>query len=223
MTHTDNNEILDEQLAILVDAKEAGRSFPQALDEAGKVGELPKDLAELRAFWGLHGQLMRSAHNISPRRELLSRVLSTLPATRNSAVTEKLPGGYNGEGAQRAPITSNVNLIMNMNWKIAVPMAVVLIAVVAVLGVGNSDSEKLAVNDPQVMMMSADPSAGTLAMKSMDVAPVSGDVDELIASLSLEADGDAGLIADMAGDIALVSSDSQQINDLNTAYDETTF
>ena len=225
-TNNPQTTLSDEQLTLFFDAKEAGKSFPDALRTMGDLTVSESDLSELHALWDMHGMLVRNAHNISPAQSLLSRSLDAIP----TVVTGAQSPGYQGESASSAflYITRNLNLIMNMNWKIAAPIAVVVIAVVAVTQMGKSEQPgDLAMSDPKVattLSVNAEadaPMAKSMAM--MNTAPVSGSVDDLVASLSAEADMDVTQFADASADIALVNADSQSINDLNTAYDETTF
>jgi hypothetical protein len=245
VNHNNEREISDEALVLFFDAKEAGKSFPDALTVAG-IANTAVDLTDLHALWDMHGNLMREAHNISPSRNLLQKTLNSLGAP--ASVTTPTKHGYESESEQNMfiRVIHNFNTMSQMNWKIGAPIAVLVLAVVAVASVGGSKpSEKLAVNDvvkPESALMDvgapventpevASVEAGDMTQttmsrsaKSVDSAPpASGEVDDLIASLVLEAGADVTLLDDATGDLALITSDSQSINDFNTAYDETTF
>ncbi len=248
-----DNIISDEGLMLFFDAKESGKSFPDALVYAG-ITDPTIDLAELKLFWDMHGSLTRDAHNISPDSRLLTRTLESLTATASLApVTTSPHEGYSKESKKSVfnHLSNNFNAMMQMNWKIGVPIAVLLVVVTAVAGTGSSDPqpESIAIND------SVPSSAALMQGSSVDVAnegdlgatsqevggaevqtfamarsaqkvsttPVSGEINDLALAILLEANGDAALLADSVGDISLVSSDSQSITDFNTAYDETTF
>jgi len=106
---------------------------------------------------------------------------------------------------------------MNINWKIVAPLGVfVLVALFLVMS--REQSTDLAVTpqdtSEKVAMTEKAPPAS---------APASGNVDELTASLNAEADTDNAEFADANQDLELVASDSQSINGLGNAYDETTF
>lgn len=224
-------DIDDEMLARFFDAKEAGKSFPDALLVLGDAHVSDAELSELHALWDLHGTLVRSAHNTSPDHALLMRTLGEIVAQPAPGVTRAASSGYDGASAQGAveQINNNLNLFMNINWKILAPVAVVLIAVVVSTQMTPAaPPDQLAMNDtPESATMATDAQGGTsMMMKTMAVseaAPVSGNVDDLVASLVLDADQDMSLFADASADIALVSADSQAITELSTAYDETTF
>jgi hypothetical protein len=50
-----------------------------------------------------------------------------------------------------------------------------------------------------------------------------GSVDEVLSTLSSEADSGVNLLADASMDLALVEGDAVAVSELNNAYDETTF
>lgn len=225
---SDEQFITDDRLMLLLDAKDAGKSFPDALLALGE--SLPnEDTKRLKAIWDMQGTLSSMAHTISPKRSTLTHILAELPQGTPNTVTTSGGAGYTeGEGQQPAFIRS-IHNVMQINWKIAAPIAVVAIAVVAVLSGGANKGAPLATNitsapatPESAMMAQGDAGVSTMAMK-VAPTPVSGEVDDLAASLSLAADDDLTLLSDMNADLTLVASDSQTINDYATAYDETTF
>lgn len=111
---------------------------------------------------------------------------------------------------------------MQINWKIAVPLAVVVIALVAALSgmSGRKEPADMALVSPDVVSV---PAASPEAPASESAPPVSGNVDDLTLSLFGEADQDLAFSAEADEDMALVTSDSASINGYATAYDETTF
>jgi hypothetical protein len=111
---------------------------------------------------------------------------------------------------------------MQINWKIAAPIAVVVIALVAALtGMsGRKEPADMAVGSPDIVLM---PTASPEAPAAESAPPVSGNVDDLALSLFGEADQDLAFSAESDEDMALVTSDSASINGYATAYDETTF
>lgn len=110
---------------------------------------------------------------------------------------------------------------MQINWKIAVPFAIVLAALFAALmGMGGKKAPTDVVSTPETELVQvAEP--GLPATKS--TGEVSGNVDDLTLSLVGEADQDLTFAGDADEDMALVTSDSASINGYATAYDETTF
>ncbi len=116
---------------------------------------------------------------------------------------------------------------MHMNWKLAAPVAVVVIALVAVTGIsGKPAPTDMAQNrSAATMAVTADsgsPAARTM-MASKNAAQPSGNVDDLTASLIGEADQDLTFVTDTDEDMSYLTSDSASINGYATAYDETTF
>lgn len=235
-TTNDNMEISDDTLTLFFDAKESGKSFPEALIIAGVTDDI-SDLSVLRSLWDMHGNIVREVHNISPSSRLLERTLEALSVGVSPVVTTSGEAGYIGE-SQKNTIThvrNSFNLMSQMNWKIGAPIAVLAIAVVAVMNMGADEKSggPIAMNDASVMnevstmsMQAPLPDEVETARfaKSANIAePVSGEIDDLAASLVLEASGDMTLLDDSEGDLSLVTADSQSINDFNTAYDETTF
>lgn len=223
MKKTTDNQINEEMLVHFFDAKDDGKSFPDALSVYGEsLGDA--EVVELRALWDLHGTLVRKSHNISPSRGMLMRALEEISAP----VTVLNHAGYVGVHAQNKEsiISKSHNLFMNINWKIMAPLAVVLIALVASIQSDDAVPMHMAVIETSdtTLMSASEPMAmeARQMAKSSDV-PVSGDVDELVSTLIYSADQDVVLFGDASADIALISADSQAINDLNSAYDENTF
>lgn len=238
MKHIPNdNFISDEQLLTILDAKEAGKSFSDALTETG-VGTLSQEDTEtLRAIWKMHGSLMSEAHNISPSKAILSRIIEGAETSTSEIVTNSPIVGYNERRTDNQSINSDnyINTFMQINWKFVAPIAVLVIVVAAGMSMGDKESGSLAISN-QPSTVATTESAPGAAMVAIERVPVmekkqpslvavstSGDVDTLVASLTLEADGDKTLLDDSSADIALVTADSQSITDFNTTYNETTF
>ena len=109
-----------------------------------------------------------------------------------------------------------------MNWKISIPIAVVVVAILGVMFMGGKGTPAPAV----VKDTSAPVTQGEVVQGGVTVTPVtqvSGNVDDLTLQLSSAADADLSTLSDPAGDKTTVTSDSQSINGLASAYDETTF
>ncbi len=225
MTNTDEQFITDEQLMRLLDAKEDGKSFPDALRALGPTPLPQEDTKRLKEIWDMQSTLAGMAHSFSPKRSTLTHILAELPEGRGAGVTTPLGGGYTGGDVEGFNIIRSINNVMQINWKIAAPIAVVVLAVVAVMSSGTDRGAPLATNTqvdgaPEAAMMAAGDTQ-VMAMKSS--APASDNVDDLATALALEADGDLALMSDSSGDMSLLASDSQTINDYSTAYDENTF
>lgn len=235
--NTNDNFINDEQLLVLLDSKEAGKSFSDALTALGSVTFSLEETQTLKSLWDTHGNLMREAHDISPRRSLISRIIAQAEVPSVANVTTQTDQSYI-QYSQGLFISLNNKLhaIMKMNWKIASPIiAVVLIVTGVAMNGGTKDASRLAVGTQEItsadavpeqamtMSMSADAAPRMVAMKAAPAVPVSGNIDDLMASITREGDGDLALRDGSAEDAALVRADSQTINDFNTAYDETTF
>lgn len=223
-----NNFISDEQLLTLLDAKEAGKSFPDALAQTGVGALSQEDTASLRVIWNMHGTLMNEAHNISPSRALLSRIIEGVEISASNIVTNSPVAGYNEHRTEGQFLNSNNNVktFMQINWKIVAPIAVFVIVVVAGMSMGQKDEKSLAVNNQPTSVVtptSVEPTGAMMAMKATPSAGASGNVDDLVSALSFEADGDKTLLDDSSADIALVTADNQTITDFNTTYNETTF
>jgi hypothetical protein len=185
--HNDNSVINDEVLMQFFDAKEAGKSFPDALLSAG-ITDTSIDLAEFHALWDMHGDFMREAHNISPSRSLLERTITALPRVAPSAVTSSSSTGYHKESSQNIfiRIIHNLDTMSQMNWKIVAPIAVFVLAVVAVVNVGGSrNPAKLAggdANAPEAVLMDAGAPVAEVSPIARGVAPVSATLSKSVAS-----------------------------------------
>jgi hypothetical protein len=173
----------------------------------------------------MHGDLMRTTQNISPHKALLTRIIEQSPAISRGNVTAHTDLGYTEYSAKGTfiSLSNNLHSIMQMNWKIGAPIAVVVIAVALVMSMGDKERGQLAVNNTEITNATAgEPQPVVMAMKAAST-PVSENVNDLIASVTSEGDGDLALIDGSAEDAALVTADNQSVNDFNTAYDETTF
>jgi hypothetical protein len=242
MKHTEDNLITDTALEALFLGKENGLSFPQALLQAGLPSLSQEETRIAKELWDMHGELTREAHALSPRPELLHHILEQLPRASISPVTEAVPSGYMEYGA-KSPLTRNMNFLMQMNWRIATPLAVLVLVVVTTMNLSTTpDAGELAmnVNNPEsaTMAMMVDegapsaksrmaqpPETGTMmAMQATDsfASAPTGSIDDLAASIVIEADADYAMFND-ADDSYLLTLDDAEINSFMTAYDETTF
>lgn len=177
-------------------------------------------------FWALRDETI-------PDDTLHDRVFSTL---FSAPVTTESDARYSGhEGASGGAIPHFIHQVFSMqnNWKMFAPVAVVVLLVgVAVVGMSgkgkNEEIAPLAVRDATLPIANdiAPPSTSN-TMMAAKTAPVSssasGNIDDIIAEIDREADGDSAVLADSDQDAALVNSDSQVISDYAQAYDETSF
>lgn len=231
-----DNFITDQELDLLLSAKEAGKSFPDALAAARPKPFSVEETRAIKEIWDIQSDFSSVAHRLSPDDRFVERLIMELPAQATHGVTRNEEKGYHegrGQVSYFEKIMSNIDQLMQMNWKIAAPIAVVAIAVVAVLGMGEknaplaTDQESVsttAMPESAMMKNEAVPTGrAMMAMNTMPVEPATGNVDDLVASLNADADADVTALSDGSADIALVTSDSQSVTDLTTAYDETTF
>jgi hypothetical protein len=156
---------------------------------------------------------------------MISRIIAQSGAERGVSVTTRTDPGYAEYGAQDQfiSLSNNLHSIMQMNWKIVAPIAVVVIVAGVVMSGGSKEVEQLAVNNTEITKDTVEqPQPVAMAMKAAPM-PVSGNIDDLVASVTSEGDGDLALIDGSAEDAALVRADNQSVNDFNTTYDEKTF
>ncbi len=215
-------EVTDEQLLALIDSKETGVSFPDALRALPTPVTSEDDTRVLKSVWDMHGNLMREAHNISPSSALLSRILE-LAGTVTPTVTESEGGGYIKKSGNTQPNTIP-SLILGMNWKIAAPIAVIMIAVVSVLGgtstinTGANPDEQDPLSPLAVESASRDGEEASLTtfslagndvagenvmVKSQSVETVESGVAMRSMAVAPRAMGTAGIIDDFAASIVL--------------------
>lgn len=217
-THTDTNTpITDEQLLGLFDAKEAGDTFEHALTELSLHTLSPADKAAVRELWMTHDMLSALGNDVAPRHALKQRMVQD--------VTPFASEGYNN-GRSKDQFIHFINLVtMQINWKFAAPIAVVVIALVATIGMsGKTVPTDMAVSTSEMESARAADTSGQamMMMAAKNTVEPSGNVDDLSAALVAEADQDLTFSADAEEDMTYVTSDSASINGYTTAYDETT-
>ena len=109
---------------------------------------------------------------------------------------------------------------MEKNWNIIVPIAIIVLIVVAVIMSARtlpSPGAPVAEKQPVV------DTSTTNALATSSAPSVSGHIDDMIGVLTNEASGDAAIASSVAADATIVKNDTQEVNSLTTAYDETTF
>ena len=250
-THNDaqlNTEVLsDEQLTVLLDAKEAGKSFPDALSalHVDVSSALTKDAKE---FWDMHSSLMHGSSVIHPSRELLSRIVQ--------AGGEVSPVAHN-EHMVKTGFSALLHALFARDWKVIGPVLVLVIMLVAVFDNGTKDESghvalitpagtesalptsdtaepmamaRMAVGEAPTSNAESAPNAkrapmavNTMMMAKTVATPPSGNVDDLVALLGVAADSDLASLSDPKTDHSLITSDTADISGLTTTYDETTF
>jgi len=250
---TTEDFITDEQLLSFFDAKEAGKSFPDAINASGLSTPSQKETDILRSLWEMHGNLMRQAHNTTPRHDLLVHIMERIEdAPSSSSVREKKVTSQiapQGTSVVFGGMNKYFRFIEKINWKILVSSALILLIFVSATGNKNTavKSVPLAVNEiaektiqaPTLMAVSSDePQAlpvADLAMRAtinagpesavmLDDGPLSStDIDTFALLVNGGADVDASILDDTDGDVTLIFTDSQSISDFVNAYDETTF
>lgn len=102
-----------------------------------------------------------------------------------------------------------------------VPIAIVGLVVIAIV-VNTRGTTPSTPSTPVAQEVSPTTTAPVTGTAPATVA-VSGNVDDMVGVLTKEADGDASLASSVAGSASTVKNDTQEVNSLTTAYDETTF
>lgn len=213
-----NSPITDEQLLGLFDAKENGSTFDRALVQLSLETLTPNEKEVVRDLWALHDTLAEAGRDVVPSAALKQRMIGD--------VTPRAVTGYN-RGRSSDRFIHLINLIsMQINWKFAAPVAVIMIALVAVIGGGTkTPGTDLALQTNETAMMQVADSAPENArmMMAANAAEPSGNVDDLALALNGEADQDLAFSGEADQDMAFVTKDSNSINSYAAAYDETTF
>jgi len=217
-THTDTNTpITDEQLLGLFDAKDAGDTFEHALAALLLHALSPEDKAVVHELWMTHDMLSTLGNDVVPPHALRQRMAQDVTALASAGYTDR-------RSTDR--FIHFINLVtMQINWKFAAPVAVVVIALVATIGMsGKTVPTDMAVSTSEMESARAADTSGRamMMMAAKNTVEPSGNVDDLSAVLVEEADQDLTFSADAEEDMTYVTSDSASINGYTTAYDETT-
>lgn len=243
MTEMDHDIFIsDDELAHLYLLADGGAVFEDALRSAGLDKLTKEEYSEVRTLWDLHRFLHDEAKAAPALRSAITErvidgVLEKGLEAAEARVTGERGSGYTEGGAGNSSpfsgLISNFQLLMQMNWKIAAPLAVVVLAVVAVVGMGGGGGAPAtivpmsdAMPEATSLMQAAPAEEAAPAAKMMmapAIAETSDPVEDILLTLDAEGAGDAEILADAANDAALVSSESEELSALTTSYDPGTF
>ena len=177
-----------------------------------------------------------------PSTAFVEKMLAALPTPGAASVREHMPvtPGIKSPFGERFAWFGSA---MVSPWKIATPIAVVLLVFGVVIGRNNSRESQVPVAAPMAFQIesasmptasdarnSAADSAGGVAPQARmmmtaskvapKAAPVPSSASAVVAMLSSEADGDAD--DNSSADVNLLSIDPASVNDLKQTYDATT-
>lgn len=168
-----------------------------------------------------------------PSEEALRVALSRVPEADERVILGealRYTGGSRKKDGSFISIISDYFSMQN-NWKMIAPVAVVVllvgVAVVGMRGKNGSEPTSLATNKQASIPVAEDatpPQAvATTQNSAVPTKEGSGDIDDIIAELSMETDVDTAMMADTDGDFALIASDSRVISEYGTSYEESNF
>jgi hypothetical protein len=210
-----NNFITDEQLTEFFDAKEAGKTYAEALDALHLKALSQSEESEMKAFWDMHDRVSGLAAEVHAPESLVKRIIGeTSERISNFAVS------FPEQKQQKviaSPYVRTVDYLkrpIRSSWKIITPITVIFFALVGMLG-----TEDTLRAPPSPAFTANDRGAARLAVVTERI----DSVDEILSTLSSETDMEASLFADVNNDIALIEGDASTAGELSNAYDETTF
>lgn len=230
--------ISDEQLARLFCLADEGKGFAEALDAAGLSALSGAERDEVRALWRMYlafSDDARAAGDLS--RAAAEALLEKIKEGVVEKGEELLEKNTEAAGPSTSPgsIASPWNAFFAAPWKVAVPLAVLALAVTAMLGTvvkngapaplpGDAPAPDSAMEAPTTMMFSAPAEealdAARMSAKSMATSSGEAALDEAFSALEREALGDPESLNDAAEEAALVESDAGALSDIEQAYDE---
>jgi hypothetical protein len=216
MKHNEfNNIITDEQLTLFFDAKEAGKTYADALDALHLKALSQSEESEMKALWDMHDRVSGLAAEVRAPESLVKRIISeTSERISNFAVSFPEQKQQKVIASPYARTVDYLKRPIRSSWKIITPITVIFFALVGVLG-----TEDALRTPPSPSFTANDRGAARLAVVTERI----DSVDEILSTLSSEADSEASLLADVNNDLALVEGDASTAGELTNAYDETTF
>lgn len=192
----DNSRISDEQLARLFRYADEGKDFASALDAAGLSGISDAERDEVRTLWRIHATLSADARAAGAFSRAAGEAILGKIKEEILEKVEELPEKHTDKASSpesAGSIMSPWNALLAANWKFAVPLAVFVIALTAILGAsmkngvppplpaGSAPStESLMEAPPTMMLMMSAPTeeasdAATIPMSARSMATSSAD------------------------------------------------
>ena len=196
-----NQEKFEKVIAEVLALMEKGKSASEILNL------YPDHRDDLRSVFNALDFISKAKDGVVAPKEILSRILSELPAA--SSVTNEEVARYpyvDGKGRQNKP--NQIHYPMLFNWKMLVPAGIV-IALVAIFVASRfgSQTEQVAIQESGANQITALPAA-------------TGNVDDAVAAVLDDSSNESILLASADKDVSSVISDSQMISDFGQSYDE---
>lgn len=230
----DNNlEKIISQVLILIESGKSPREILAMLPEYGK---------ELREIFQILDLLSVQKEKVAPSKELLTKILASLPSAKS--VTEVEVSRYLYRGEQKPNdyawqegrpsetiIKPKIHDLMTINWKVWTPLGTIAVVALVIIG-----SYQFGTKAPQAPVTGETPQT-PVAEESLQapvageerraqpivVKPATGNVDDAVNAILAGISDDQALFADAEKDAALVNADSQAISNFGQSYNANEF
>lgn len=209
-----DNFITDGQLAKLYREKEEGRSCADALAATGVAHLSEEELKEVEVLWDLYSVIEDEGKKYVANMELVKDVVDDASEYITEKIEEK--GEKSLEGGD---VASPFQSLMQLNWLIGAPIAVLVLAVVLVTNISGPTSPMTTPEGGEEMKSMA---VGEVA-DALSAAAPSDPMSEMFAVLVKEGERDAQILSDANENVAMVGSDSDELSAISESYDPSTF
>jgi len=214
-----DNFITDEQLAKLYREKEAEKPFTAALSLAGLTHLSGEEQKEVEALWDIYDVIEDEGKKYAANMELAQEVVDE---AAEYLIERKEEHSEKGEKSHGGDVASPFQSLMQLNWLIGAPIAVLVLAVVVVTSIGSSNGgDPLALQketSPETAMTEKGADADTF---SLSAAP--DPMERMFAVLEDEANKDNQILSDAHEDVSLAGGDGDELTAISESYDPNAF
>jgi len=224
-----NLQIPDNILLAALKAYEDGKSPAQI------ALMFPRYKSDIELLMSVVVKLSEQGAKIKPRPKLMQHILQNLENERvTSPADDRYINREHLKGRSHLPLITNLKYTMSTAWKIVVPVGLVAILALVVFTTLKLGSPGAPTNQGPITQSTSNTPAtddfnqiaseltqGTSAdtTSTADTAPASGKVDEVVAEILIAAQAESTLFTEETSDADLVAYDSQELVNLEQAYD----
>ncbi len=177
---------------------------------------------ELKEVFFVINFIKKEGGKIYPDKEIFKQVMEKMPTSVTNQNNSRYSFMKEVQGRPSLPIINSLTKILNhmtMNWKIMVPVGIVVVIALVLIGINQFGTKSL----QSPIAEQETPIAISQDLPTASLQPATGNIEETVNAIIAAASAEETYFADAIKDSELIAVDSQLINNFGQSYNENEF